>query len=216
MATVVALLAMRNRQLLSELDVARRDAIRRADYDMLTGVLSRAALLERAEAMFNDSLAQNRPLWLFMVDVDHFKQVNDRFGHLVGDTALRAVGEVIRQQIPKPRLAGRFGGEEFMIALFGEHGESPRAMAETLRLAIHSISMDSGRRAGGLTVSIGVATRDEADRSLTDLIRRADEALLEAKATGRDRVVLGPAGGSTPPVGAATQLKFRHSDFIVP
>ena len=212
-ATVIALLSLRNRQLLNELDRARTEALRRADADTLTGLLSRTATLERARLLFADALASDRPVWALMLDCDHFKRINDRYGHLVGDTALRALGDVIRQHAPPASLAGRFGGEEFLIVMAGSTDASPMPLAEMLRRAVHDIRLDSGRRGGSLTVSIGVAVRGPGDRGLLDLVRRADEALLLAKSSGRDRVVLGEVAQAGP---ESAEMAYRHSDFSAP
>jgi diguanylate cyclase (GGDEF)-like protein len=125
------------------------------------------------------------------MDIDHFKAVNDTYGHLVGDKALRAVTDALREQLRSYDLAGRFGGEEFAILLPQTRDDHALTIAERLRAHIADMSVrisdsdtDDGIR---LTVSVGIASLNDTNRELTDLLAAADAALYRAKQAGRNR-----------------------------
>jgi diguanylate cyclase (GGDEF)-like protein len=131
------------------------------------------------------------PLALALVDIDHFKLVNDTHGHLAGDKALRAVTDALRSQLRNYDLAGRFGGEEFVILLPQTREVDALGVAERLRSHIAAMSIpvgddDSGRSVR-VTISVGVAALDGERRELTDMIAAADAALYYAKETGRNK-----------------------------
>jgi diguanylate cyclase (GGDEF)-like protein len=141
-----------------------------------------------------------RTLSLLFVDVDHFKQLNDNFGHPTGDAVLRTLAALLRQQVRSSDLplkgspfAARYGGEEFVIILPETPLEGARTCAERLRSQVAAAEMPGGRSQplGCVTVSIGVATLGR-DEDAVSLIKRADEALFAAKRGGRNRVVDAP------------------------
>lgn len=166
---------------------------RLASHDGLTGLLNRT----RFSAAFNLLLATHqpdRPLSLLMMDVDHFKNINDSFGHQVGDDALRMISAVVRENARQQDLVARYGGEEIIIALPDTGGEAALAIAERLRTAIATRPLDDRR--GDilhLTVSIGVAELPRHADNGDDLIRAADMALYMAKSNGRNRVIMASA-----------------------
>jgi diguanylate cyclase (GGDEF)-like protein len=162
--------------------------VRAAWTDPLTGVLNRAALLNGIEGMVAEAEGSGQPLVLLFVDLDHFKALNDGHGHQMGDRALVECAERLRESVPEGGLVGRYGGEEFVLAMPGMDSEVGGALAEMIRVAIaRSVPFGDGA-AVGMTVSIGVAShpRDGADAEA--LLRAADAALYRAKAAGRDRV----------------------------
>ncbi|MBT9292038.1 GGDEF domain-containing protein [Prosthecodimorpha staleyi] len=159
--------------------------------DTLTGVLSRAVLLDQARE------ALPRGGSFLMVDADHFKAINDTYGHTVGDEALKRIAEVLRRAAPVDALVGRLGGEEFGIFLPGMDAAEATATAETLCRAMR----EQGRRVAGhdlaLTISLGGAAHQAAD-TLEATMKRADIALYHAKRAGRDRVHIAAATETMP------------------
>ena len=157
--------------------------------DGLTGLSNRRAFEDALGREFSRSTRYGRAMSVLMIDVDHFKRVNDVHGHLAGDVALRQVGAALRGNIRRDDLAGRMGGEEFAVLLPEiEHADALR-VAEKLRACIRERRIVYEGASIPLSVSVGVATRSERDKQPVDLLRRADEALYAAKRAGRDRVV---------------------------
>lgn len=169
---------------------------RLANYDGLTGLLNRSSFT----SAFNQLLGarrQNRPLSVLLMDVDHFKNINDSFGHQVGDDALRMVSAIVRENARQQDLVARYGGEEIIIALPDTGAEAAMAIAERLRMAIAVRPLDD--RNGDvlhLTVSIGVAELPRHASNGDDLIRAADLALYQAKNQGRNQVVMASIRGA--------------------
>ncbi len=159
-----------------------------ASTDRLTGIANRWHFLELAERELDRRRASGEPLALVMLDLDHFKGVNDRYGHLAGDRALAALAECVRATIRPLDLCGRFGGEEFLVLLPGIDAEGALHIAERLRSAIAATPVEFDGQAIPIAASLGVAAWDGRS-GIDDLIRRADEALYRAKAAGRNRVV---------------------------
>ncbi|MFO0628230.1 MAG: GGDEF domain-containing protein [Polyangiales bacterium] len=157
--------------------------------DGLTGLSNRRAFEDALGREFSRSTRYGRAMSVLMIDVDHFKRVNDVHGHLAGDAALRQVGAALRGSIRRDDLAGRMGGEEFAVLLPEiDHADALR-VAEKLRVCVRERRIAYEGASIPLTISVGVATRAERDKQPTDLLRRADEALYAAKRAGRDRVV---------------------------
>jgi diguanylate cyclase (GGDEF)-like protein len=155
--------------------------------DELTGLLNRRAMIAAGSSEVSEALASQRSLSVLMIDLDHFKRVNDRFGHQIGDAVLRAFAAAARRTIRASDPIGRFGGEEFCILLAGADAAAAVEIAERLRATCASALGAATRRATSVTVSIGIATGGPGE-SFSDLMRRADAALYRAKAGGRDRV----------------------------
>ncbi|MEJ0070996.1 MAG: GGDEF domain-containing protein [Pseudomonadota bacterium] len=128
-----------------------------------------------------------------MVDIEHFKRINDGFGHPVGDRAIKAVAETLRQIAARPRLLARFGGEEFVLTLPQTDIEAAAIVAERMRLAIERLELDSEAGPVRFTVSIGIATY-RSGVPLDAVIESADQALYRAKQGGRNRVELAISG----------------------
>ena len=122
-----------------------------------------------------------------MVDADHFKLINDRFGHLVGDEALKAIASALRQTWPDTDVLGRYGGEEFLGLVTLQPGTDIAALFEQARAEVAAIDLIADGQRAALTVSIGFTT--ELGNSLIQMIERADNAAYQAKAEGRNRVV---------------------------
>jgi diguanylate cyclase (GGDEF)-like protein len=160
--------------------------------DTKTGLLNAAAWESEAVTEIARAIRTNTPLALALVDIDHFKVVNDTYGHLVGDKVLRAVTDALRSQLRVYDLAGRFGGEEFVLLLPHARESDALNVAERLRahIAALSVLVNDAEPAGPcvrLTVSVGVSALDGDRRELTDIIAAADAALYYAKENGRNR-----------------------------
>ncbi|HBK51477.1 MAG TPA: GGDEF domain-containing protein [Pseudomonas sp.] len=182
---VVACVSQANRSLMARL-------AHQATVDHLTGVLTRSAFTRRANALLESRQqhAQALPLTLMMLDIDHFKSINDAHGHAVGDQVLRQFASTLQDQLHNDELIARLGGEEFVVILPGLAPERANFTAERLRRAIQDLHVVQADQRLQITVSIGVAGCD-ADMpapSLDELLASADQALYRAKARGRNRV----------------------------
>lgn len=174
---------------------AVRDALaHEATTDPLTGLLNRRGLDLRAAEAVALSRRHGRPLGCLMVDLDHFKRINDTLGHPVGDQVLKAVADRIQQLTRISDLAARYGGEEFLVLLLETDAEGAAATAEKLRAALGAEPVDVVSLAGPvalpITASVGVAWWRPGMGESPDLFGEADRALYEAKRRGRDQVVL--------------------------
>ncbi|MFZ3019624.1 MAG: GGDEF domain-containing protein [Gallionella sp.] len=165
-----------------------REVLELAMTDSLTGIPNRRALMELAE----HALARRggSPMTLMMIDVDHFKRINDTYGHPVGDTVLRQVTRLLAGRLRGGDVLGRYGGEEFCVLAPDTDAEGARTLAESLREIIAFKTLSSENGPVQVTVSIGVACcPDDKARELKDLLAEADAALYAAKEAGRNRVV---------------------------
>jgi diguanylate cyclase (GGDEF)-like protein len=167
-------------------EAAQADLRRLARTDPLTGTLNRLALEEAAGRLFGRAGVPG--LAVLMLDADHFKAINDRYGHAGGDRVLAALAHGIGTRLRPGDVLGRVGGEEFLVLLPHTDLATATALAEELRAHVASQPLRLDGLAQAITVSIGVAVRDAADGDADALIRRADRALYEAKRTGRNRV----------------------------
>jgi diguanylate cyclase (GGDEF)-like protein len=163
--------------------------------DTKTGLLNASTWEREAATEVARAVRTGSPLALALIDIDHFKVVNDTYGHLVGDKALRAVTDALRSQLRGYDLAGRFGGEEFVVLLPQTREVDALNVAERLRAHIGALSIpvygdsESGPSVR-LTISVGVAAMNGARRELTDMVAAADAALYYAKETGRNKTHL--------------------------
>ncbi|WP_378947531.1 diguanylate cyclase [Mesorhizobium sp. ANAO-SY3R2] len=178
-------------------NTARKELIdklsHQANHDSLTGALSRGAFMRRGEAKLRQLSRTSRNAALLMLDIDHFKRINDRLGHAAGDKALQEFFRVVSSVLREDDLFGRTGGEEFAALLPRTDPIEAAAIAERIRLAVETarITVASGERLR-LTVSIGVAAQAAAKVAhFDDLLLAADRALYEAKAAGRNTVRIG-------------------------
>ncbi len=162
---------------------------RLAVQDDLTGVANRRAIIAALERDMAQAVRKDKPLALLMIDVDHFKQVNDRWGHPAGDAVLRSVVEVLRQRVRAQDMVGRYGGEEFLVVLPGIDLEGARLLAQQLCAAVQAAPCIWGHESIFVTVSIGVlGGRLQPQDHWSLLLQAADQALYRAKANGRNRV----------------------------
>ena len=164
--------------------------VRLALHDGLTGLLNRRAFDEALERAVSQAARGGQALSLLMIDLDHFKSVNDTYGHAVGDAALQAAAAEIKQQARGGDLAARYGGEEFAIILPDTDGPAAFRMAERLRKALAARVVEAGDTQIRVTGSCGVSATDLGYATPDALIRSADEALYASKETGRNRTSL--------------------------
>ena len=194
------LLAGRSRAVAMALDMTRelRDSQARlrvlATTDDLTGTCNRRHFFERAQRELERTTRFQRPLSMVMLDLDHFKNVNDNLGHAVGDEALATMGEILRSQTRGADVTGRVGGEEFAIVLVETGLITALEVAERIRNAVELRILPGESGPIRLTVSIGVAEFEGGTDSVAALLKRADDALYEAKRKGRNRVEPPAAG----------------------
>jgi diguanylate cyclase len=201
MQAAMAVLQLKLDESQREID-SLRDEVRHARHealvDSLTGLANRRAFDRRlaaclaAQAVPPGQPPTGAPVCLLMLDIDHFKNVNDRYGHAFGDQVLRAMAQVLQAATPDGGLAARVGGEEFALLLPGQPLAQAQALAERLRatVAASRIRRKGGHDAERITVSVGVAAYRAPDENPVAFVERADRALYAAKQGGRDQVAL--------------------------
>jgi diguanylate cyclase (GGDEF)-like protein len=161
-----------------------------ATTDALTGLNNRRSFLDKGATLLEHCRRHHQPCAVLMLDIDHFKSINDRFGHQAGDEALIACAQALRDTLRESDVVGRLGGEEFGALLPLADGQAAQDTAERVRLAVQQLKPSAGDgQLLDFTCSIGVARLDGRDLSLEALIAEADQALYRAKALGRNRVV---------------------------
>lgn len=169
----------------------------RAEHDPLTQLLNRGAAMRRIEIAWRQAARQHDQISIFLIDADHFKAYNDRYGHIEGDKCLIGLGKAIKEPLNRPMdVAARFGGEEFVALAYGVGQQDAATIADKIRVNIEKmiLKLDNGGEAR-ITVSIGVTSISPASgpagSEITDALRLADSALYSAKSSGRNRAVLG-------------------------
>jgi len=160
------------------------------EIDPLTGLLNRRGLEHRFQRIQHRVEASEKPLRMAaaMVDLDHFKTINDQHGHAVGDAVLRELGQRLEQQVRPQDLAVRLGGEEFAVLWFQVDAEGASQMAERLRHCMEDTPFETSAGPLRITVSVGVANQSAPHETLDALLHRADMALYSAKRAGRNQV----------------------------
>ncbi len=187
-----------------------------ATTDSLTGLWNRGHFFENAHRAFTACLARQQEASVVLMDIDNFKWVNDTFGHIAGDEALRAVAQQARTMLRESDLIGRYGGEEMIMLLPHTNAQTSYRIAERLRVALMRTMIRSGQGTLALTASFGVATRhphDDDPVQLEELIERADRALGAAKRRGKNRVVMWSNDIAPPeahPITGVTQATFQR------
>jgi len=161
-----------------------------ATHDSLTGVYNRRTILELLKVASAGSRRNQTSLTVMMIDLDEFKSVNDTHGHMEGDGVLQAVSGTMKSVLREQDAIGRYGGEEFLAVLPNTDEAGAQKLAERLRAAVESATLQAAGQPISLTVSIGVASAEPALNSGDLLLRRADGALMGAKRQGRDQVVM--------------------------
>lgn len=165
---------------------------KRASSDPLTKLANRNALFDALTKLSAESAEQQTPLSILMLDIDHFKKVNDTHGHLIGDRVIRYVANVLNKNTKGMDVAARYGGEEFAVLLPNTGTEGARALAEKIRITVAEaklVSSDDKRPLGKITISIGVAQLQKGEDPM-EMVNRADQALYASKNGGRNKVTI--------------------------
>ena len=165
--------------------------------DSLTGCYNRRYLMQQLEHEVLLNMRYRIPFSIFLFDIDHFKQINDRYGHLVGDEVIRSTAEIVRDKLRRTDILARYGGEEFTIYLPHTGHEQAKMLADRILSAVSENTVDSGTEQVYITISMGIVSEDGEDLRfddpkafLRDVFSRADAALYQAKNGGRNRVVM--------------------------
>ncbi|AZE66953.1 GGDEF domain-containing protein [Pseudomonas synxantha] len=174
-------------RLTRQMEQAHTISTHAAQTDELTGLKNRRAFFEHAQLLYTQCRQNQQPLCALMLDMDHFKYINDTYGHQAGDQVLRQVGGVISASFRQADVSGRLGGEEFAVLLPNTSLETARAIGEQLIEAIAGLSAEPVQ---GLTASLGVASTEGNEHDLPGLMNDADQALYRAKSLGRNQVVI--------------------------
>lgn len=184
----VALVAYVTSLVASDMSFSRTFVQRLSETDELTGLPNMRAFSVALNRHRDSAVMRDRPFGLMMVDADNLKEVNDRYGHSVGNQVIRAVAEGIRRSIRSADLVARYGGDEFILLLPDTTEQAAREAGERIRMMVASTLIDTGKDAVTTTVSIGYATYPSMATEVDDLMVRADEALYASKRAGRNRI----------------------------
>ena len=197
MATIVMPVAwtfgffmMTNDRLTRDLRLAEVEMREMASTDFLTGLLNRRSFVEMSRREQVRMRRNGGTLALLVMDIDHFKHLNDTHGHLVGDAVLREISVVCRDSLRATDLLARWGGEEFAVLLPDTDYAGCLYLGEKLRRGVAALSVPAGRGQAGTTISVGGALWTPDDENLDSVLRRADIALYKAKRRGRNCVVM--------------------------
>ena len=175
-----------------ELKIAKERAEALARMDELTGLNNRRAFIHDGEILFQRAKRYNHPLSLIMLDIDHFKQINDTYGHIGGDNVLESLANTLKSHVREVDIVGRLGGEEFAIILPDTTLSDAMTMAERLRIEIETTKIASTKGEISITASFGLSVFHQTQVSLEELINKTDDALYEAKRNGRNRIEQSP------------------------
>jgi len=163
---------------------------RLAQTDVLTNINNRRHLLQLGSIELQRAQRYGHPLTVLMLDIDHFKSINDRYGHNAGDESLKSFACACLMALRYTDILGRLGGEEFAVILPETPVESAVDVAERIRATIELLRVQSAKQSIQMTVSIGMTGLLDSDRSIDDLLKRSDQALYDAKSSGRNRFVM--------------------------
>ena len=166
---------------------AKKEVERLSEIDKLTGIYNRRKLDEYMESELNRAKRYHQPLSFMILDIDHFKNINDTYGHPVGDSTLQTLAKILTDNLRKSDILGRYGGEEFLIICPETDNNQTALLAEKLRACVENTLFDDIKN---MTISIGVA-EFKGENTVKELLSRADRALYQAKHNGRNCVVVG-------------------------
>jgi two-component system, cell cycle response regulator len=170
-----------------ELIEAREQLRFRATYDALTGVANRGVVMDALRAELSRQVREHRPFGVVLIDIDHFKRINDTHGHICGDAVLKEVAQRMKTSVRPYDTVGRYGGEEFLIVVSSSDEQGTMSLAERVRFALESRPVETEAGEISVTVSCGVAVSNGRGMDPQSLLRLADEALYRAKQQGRNR-----------------------------
>lgn len=170
-----------------------------ANTDVLTGLSNRRYFLDVLANEFDRSRRHGHPLSIAVIDIDHFKQVNDTHGHIVGDRVLGALGELLIEELRTSDSVGRLGGEEFAVFFPETAIVGAKIVCDHLLAKIRAMEIEVDDARISFTVSIGIAAANPADETVETILKRADELMYVAKADGRNRIVVNVPDSQQPP-----------------
>jgi diguanylate cyclase (GGDEF)-like protein len=170
-----------------ELEAANRELDRQSRSDHLTGVLNRRGFETQLKIALSSARRRNSPISVIMVDLDHFKQVNDTHGHDVGDQVIRHLSDTLRQRVRDSDIVARLGGEEFVVMLPDTDAKGAQILAEEL---VKVVASRQAPVAGKVTISAGVSELNMKLEDLAEMLKGADEALYVAKRSGRNQAIV--------------------------
>jgi len=176
-------------RLVVKLDQVQSHLVLQATTDELTGLMNRRTILKRLDEEQQRAIRLRQNLCIMIIDLDHFKLINDKYGHLFGDLVLKNVAASIRNTVRTYDITGRIGGEEFLIVSPEVAMEVAISLAERVRRLISELVIEQGGQEISVTVSVGVTTLESGDMGVVPMMKRADQALYLAKEQGRNRVV---------------------------
>src|ERR1700735_2941646 len=179
-----------------ELIEAREQLRFRATYDALTGVANRAVVMDALRSELSRQVREHRPFGVVLIDIDHFKRINDTHGHICGDAVLKEVAQRMKSSVRPYDTVGRYGGEEFLIVVSSSDEQGTMNLAERVRFALESRPINTDAGEVSVTVSCGVAVSSGKGEDPQSLLRLADEALYRAKQQGRNRSELAPVAST--------------------
>ncbi len=183
---------------MAEIEALQGKLQEQATRDSLTGLFNRRYLEETLQREIAQALRSGGPLGIVMIDIDHFKELNDAYGHRAGDTALQALGQLLAANTRSSDVACRYGGEEFVLALPGATLEAARERAEHLRRAVEAMRVPYGGATLSLTICAGIAAYPTHGGRADEVLDQADQALYQAKNGGRNRCIVFAAGAMLP------------------
>ena len=175
-----------------------------ASTDQMSGLMNRTAFLQAVEVALHTPMGGPTAGSFLFIDVDHFKKLNDDFGHSIGDDAIRAIANAIKSTPPAEALVGRIGGEEFGLFLPNANKKMAKSVAENIRRNVRKLVYNKGAKHHRLSVSIG-GSLHQAGQSLSEFVQRADERMYLAKSGGRNRSVFDDGQTLEPSVGEVTR-----------
>jgi diguanylate cyclase (GGDEF)-like protein len=176
-------------RLVVKLDQVQSHLVLQATTDELTGLMNRRTILKRLDEEQQRAIRLRQNLCIMIIDLDHFKLINDKHGHLFGDLVLKSVAASIRSTVRTYDITGRIGGEEFLIVSPEVAMEVAISLAERVRRLISELVIEQGGQEISVTISAGVTTLESGDMGVVPMMKRADQALYMAKEQGRNRVV---------------------------
>jgi len=176
-------------RLVVRLDEVQSHLVLQATTDELTGLMNRRNILKRLDEELQRAIRLREPFCIMIIDLDHFKRINDTYGHLFGDVVLKSAAAGIRDTVRTYDIVGRIGGEEFLVISPGVPMEEAISLAERIRRVISDLAIEQGGQKIAVTVSAGVTTLEAGDTGVVPMMIRADRALYMAKELGRNRVV---------------------------
>jgi diguanylate cyclase (GGDEF)-like protein len=185
-----------------------------ARVDPLTGLPNRRAFMTDGQEITRTQIARGRPVAVFLIDLDHFKNINDSYGHAMGDRVLKLFSEVCRERLRATDLVGRLGGEEFGVLIADATRDNAFLVAERIRSAFQDAARMVEAEPVAATLSIGVSINQDPEQNFDAMLNQADQALYRAKGRGRNRIELAPLAGIEMSDTAKAQLAERLSGSV--